>query len=178
MLFRRALFAALLLASAIAAGAGAAIAGQPARFGALQVEQVSKAGDPGAERLHLRWRSADGQAWLYLIDDGETMRADVDARDCRVTIHYQKYDGRPGEPRLRRRLLDAVGSMARYCTRLPERERAAWRSEYETAETDFPAAIEEMKRQAYYLFGDDMKRCRQPRVNRSIRTMLRCERRN
>ena len=169
------------LAFAIALGAHAASAAdRAARFGALSVEQSAKIGPGGSveDRLHLRWRSADGLAWLDLIDDGETMRGEADARSCRVTIHYQKYDWRAGEPRLRRRLSGMLDSMAEYCSNVAAGDRARWRSEYQLAEGDFPAAIEEMKRRALLLFDGEMKRCRQPRVrNRSIRTMLRCERR-
>jgi hypothetical protein len=179
-MFRAAALAAFVLAAPLAGGALAASPKeQRTNFGALVVEQVVKEGPagPGRATLHLRWTSADRRVSLDLIDDGKRMQTQLDARFCQVITHYLRYEQRPGEPRLRERLRGVVASMADGCMDVAEPERAAYRSEYELAEAGFPAAIEEMKRQALILFGGDLKRCRQARSrNDSVRTMLACER--
>lgn len=176
--------AALLLVFTAVGGGRAAAAAPPERFGALELyEQAAegragnRAGRRDGARLHLGWRSADGRLTLDLTDDGEAMRADVGVRFCRVIVQYMRYRNRPGEPRLRRSLRDAVGGLLDRCEAVPAPERAPWLAEYDRAEADFPAAIEAMKRRALRLFGGDLKRCRRARARgRELSRMLACER--
>jgi hypothetical protein len=149
----------------------AATVEQKQSFGAFSLIDEIRTREPGeAEimhvatewtKLHLRWRSQDGNLVVNITDDGLMLQIDVASEsNCSRSAPHQKFQSTRGEPALWQATTAAVRDLLRVCLRVKRAAALSYLHEMRQSAGDFEMGVEAMKSRSVILFGKTLKRCR------------------